>query len=53
MRLSLELNKEHVSRTIELFVNLKVPKLPLITEDSALQEIVRGQIYTKANRTFL
>ena len=36
MRLSLELNKEHVSRAVELFINLKVSKLPLIADDSAL-----------------
>jgi nucleoside-triphosphatase THEP1 len=53
MRLSLELNEEHVSRAVEMFINLKVPKLPLITHDSALQETVRGQICAKASGTFL
>src|SRR3954466_14559148 len=53
MRLSLELNEEHVSRAVERFIHLKVSKLPLITDDSALQEIVRGQIYAKASGTFL
>jgi hypothetical protein len=53
MRLSLELNGEHVSRAVEMFIDYKVSKLPLITDDSALQEIVRGQIYAKASGTFL
>jgi hypothetical protein len=53
IRLSLELNKERVSRAIEMFIDFKVSKLPLITDDSALQEIVRGQIYAKASGTFL
>jgi NACHT domain len=53
MRLSLELNEERVSRAIEMFIDFKVSKLPLITDDSALQEIVRGQIYAKASGTFL
>jgi hypothetical protein len=52
-RLSLELNEEHVSRTIEMFIDFKVSKLPLITDDSVLQETVRGQIYAKASGTFL
>jgi len=53
MKLSLELNEEHVSRAVEMFINLKVPKLPLITHDSALQETVRGRICAKASGTFL
>jgi hypothetical protein len=53
MSLSLELNEEHVSRAVEIFINLKVPKLPLITHDIVLQETVRGQIHAKANGTFL
>ncbi|PMD55345.1 beta transducin-like protein HET-D2Y [Hyaloscypha bicolor E] len=53
MRLSLELNKEHVSRAIEMFIDFKVSKLPLITDDSALKETVRDQIYAKASGTFL
>jgi hypothetical protein len=53
MRLSLELNEEHVSRAIKMFIDFKVSKLSLIMDDSALQETVRGQIYTKASGTFL
>jgi hypothetical protein len=53
MRLSLELNEEHVSRTVQVFIDFKVSKLRLIEDDGELQEIVRGQIYAKANGTFL
>jgi hypothetical protein len=53
MRLSLELNEEHISRAVQMFINFKVSKLRLIEDDSELQEIVRGQIYAKANGTFL
>jgi hypothetical protein len=42
MMLSLELNSEHVSRAVELFIDYKVSKLPLIMDDSELQETVRG-----------
>ncbi|KAL5327862.1 hypothetical protein ACEPPN_005568 [Leptodophora sp. 'Broadleaf-Isolate-01'] len=52
-RLSLELNEEHVSRAVEVFVDFKVAKLRLIEDDSELQKMVRGQIYAKANGTFL
>jgi hypothetical protein len=53
MRLSLELNEEHVSHAVEMFIDFKVSKLPLLTDDSALRETVRGQIYAKASGTFL
>jgi hypothetical protein len=53
IRLSLELNEEQVSRAIRMFIDFKVSKLPLIIDDSALQETVRGQIYAKASGTFL
>jgi hypothetical protein len=36
-----------------MFIDFKVSKLLLITDDSALQETVRGQIYAKASGTFL
>ncbi|CAG8980239.1 hypothetical protein HYALB_00009821 [Hymenoscyphus albidus] len=52
-RLSLELNKEHVSRAVQLFIDFKVSKLRLIEDDGELQETIRGQIYDKANGTFL
>ena len=53
IRLSLKLNEEHVSRAVQMFIDFKVSKLRLIEDDSELQEIVRGQIYAKANGTFL
>ena len=53
MRLSLELNEKNVSRAIEIFINFRVSQLPLINDDSDLQETVRGQIYAKASGTFL
>ncbi|KAM3089323.1 hypothetical protein ACMFMG_000927 [Clarireedia jacksonii] len=53
MRLSLELNGEHVSRAVKAFIDFKVSKLRHIEDDSELQEIVRGQIYAKASGTFL
>ncbi|KAH8586508.1 NACHT domain-containing protein, partial [Bisporella sp. PMI_857] len=53
IRLSLELNEKHVSRAVEMFIDFKVSKLPLIIDDSALQETVRGQLYAKASGTFL
>ncbi|KAH6692771.1 NACHT domain-containing protein, partial [Leptodontidium sp. MPI-SDFR-AT-0119] len=52
-RLSLKLNEEHVSRAVQLFIDFKVSTLRLIEDDSELQERVRGQIYAKANGTFL
>jgi hypothetical protein len=36
-----------------MFIDFKVSKLPLITDDSALQETVRDQLYAKASGTFL
>jgi hypothetical protein len=53
MRLSLKLNKEHVSCAIEMFIDFKVSKLLLISDDTVLQETVRDQIYAKASGTFL
>jgi hypothetical protein len=41
-RLSLEINEEHVSCAIEMFIDFKVSKLSLITDDGVLQETVRG-----------
>jgi hypothetical protein len=36
IRLSLKLNKEHVSCAIKMFIDFKVFKLPLITDNSML-----------------
>jgi hypothetical protein len=53
VRLSLELNEKHVSRAIEIFIDFRVSRLPLLAGDSALREKVQKQIYAKANGTFL
>ena len=53
MKLSLELNQEHVSQAVEIFVNHKVTQLESIKDDSTLQEHVRSQMLQKANGTFL
>jgi hypothetical protein len=45
MKLSLDLNEEYVSHAVEMFIDSKVSKLLLLTDDSALQETVPGQIY--------
>ena len=52
-RLSLELNEDQVSCAVQRFIHIKVTKLRLIEDDSELRETVRGQIYAKANGTFL
>jgi hypothetical protein len=52
-RLSLELNEEHISRAVQAFIDFRVSKLRRIKDDGELQETVRGQIYAKANGTFL
>jgi hypothetical protein len=51
--LSLELNKEHVSRAVEIFIDYKVSQLVSIKYDSTLQEKIRNQMRKKANGTFL
>jgi hypothetical protein len=52
-RLSLELNSEHVSRAVELFIHYKVSQLEFIEQEPALQEKVQHEICRKANGTFL
>jgi hypothetical protein len=51
--LSLELNSKHISRAVELFIDYKVSKLPLIMDNSTLQEQLRSKIYNKSGGTFL
>jgi hypothetical protein len=54
IRLSLELNSEHVYRAVKVFIDFKVSKLPLIIyDDGTLQETISGQINAKASGTFL
>jgi NACHT domain len=52
-RLSLELNADHVSHAVNVYINYKVSQLPSVEQDSELQEKVRNQIREKANGTFL
>jgi hypothetical protein len=52
-RLSLELNAEHVSRAVEIFINYKVSQLSSIEQEQALQEKVQNEMHRKANGTFL
>jgi hypothetical protein len=52
-RLSLELNAEHVSRSVKLFVNHKVSQLASIEHEPTLQEQVRNEMHRKADGTFL
>jgi hypothetical protein len=51
--LGLELNTEHVSRAVKIFVDYKVSQLASIEHDSALQEKVRNEMHEKADGTFL
>ena len=44
-RLSLELNEEHVSRAVQVFIDFSVAKLRLIEDDGELQKAVRNHIY--------
>ena len=53
MRLSLELNAEHVSRAVEMFIDYKVSQLASIKHDNTLKDKVRNQMHEKANGTFL
>jgi hypothetical protein len=52
-KLSLELNADHVSRAVEVYINYEISQLPAIQGDSELQEKVRNQIREKADGTFL
>jgi hypothetical protein len=53
VKLSLELNAEHVSHAINVYIDYKVSKLASIKHDQALQGQVQNQIRQKADGTFL
>jgi hypothetical protein len=53
VRLSLELNAEHVSHAIGVYIDSKVSQLALIKHDKALQSRVLNEIRQKADGTFL
>jgi uncharacterized delta-60 repeat protein len=53
VKLSLELNENHVSYAVDIYIDYKVSQLSSIKEDSELLEKVRDQMRKKANGTFL
>ena len=53
LRLDLELDTEHVSHAIDVYIDHKVTQLTSIKHDKALQDHVRNQMRQKAESTFL
>jgi hypothetical protein len=53
LRLDLELDTEHVSHAIDVYIDHKVTQLTSIKHDKALQDHVRNQMRLKAEGTFL
>ena len=52
-RLSLELNADHISRAVDVYVDHKVSQLVSLRNDKALQDRVRDQMHQKSDGTFL
>ncbi|KAN0078645.1 Pfs, NACHT and WD domain protein [Elaphomyces granulatus] len=52
-RLSLELNADHISHAVDVYVDHKVSQLVSLRNDKALQEQVRDQMHQKSDGTFL
>jgi NACHT domain-containing protein len=52
-RLSLELNADHISHAVDVYVGHKVSQLVSLRNDKALQEQVRDQLHQKSDGTFL
>ncbi|KAN0085480.1 hypothetical protein V8E54_001947 [Elaphomyces granulatus] len=52
-RLSLELNADHISHAVDMYVDYKVSQLISLQDDKALQEQVRDQMHQKSDGTFL
>jgi NACHT domain len=52
-RLSLELNADHISNAVDVYVDYKVSQLVSLRNDKALQDHVRDQIRQKSDGTFL
>jgi NACHT domain len=52
-RLSLELNAEHVSHAVNVYIDHKISQLDLLQYDKALQIQVRDQMRQKSDGTFL
>ncbi|KAN0073185.1 hypothetical protein V8E54_008405 [Elaphomyces granulatus] len=52
-RLSLELNADHISHAVDVYIDFKVSQLISLRNDKALQEQVQDQIRQKSDGTFL
>jgi hypothetical protein len=52
-RLSLELNADHISHAVDVYVDYKVSQLVSLRNDKALQDQVRDQMHQKSDGTFL
>jgi hypothetical protein len=52
-RLSLELNAQHISHAVDVYINHKTTEIICLQDDQALQEQVRGQLHQKSDGTFL
>ncbi|KAN0073083.1 hypothetical protein V8E54_009197 [Elaphomyces granulatus] len=52
-RLSLELNADHISHAVDVYIDFKVSQLISFRNDKALQEQVQDQIRQKSDGTFL
>ncbi|KAN0075953.1 hypothetical protein V8E54_007223 [Elaphomyces granulatus] len=52
-RLSLELNADHISHAVHVYVDHKVSQLVSLQNDKVLQEKVRDQMHQKSDGTFL
>src|SRR5712664_2034934 len=52
-RLSLELNADHISHAVDVYINFKVSQLVSLRSDQALQKQVQDQIRQKSDGTFL
>ena len=52
-RLSLELNADHISHAVDVYVDYKVSQLVSLRNDKALQDQVRDQLHQKSDGTFL
>jgi NACHT domain-containing protein len=51
--LSLELNADHISHAVDVYVDYKVSRLVSLRNDKALQDEVRDQMHQKSDGTFL
>jgi NACHT domain len=52
-RLSLELNADHISHAVDVYVDYKVSQLVSLRNDKVLQDQVRNQMHQKSDGTFL